>query len=115
MIRNFLDLPLTPETIHDGQGLCPHACVLEGAEFQTPIRFLNYTVLPPQASFGAHQHGDDNEIYIVLEGSGVYTTDGDAQRVKTGDILVNPPFATHAIQNTGDSDMRLLVLEVYNR
>lgn len=114
LIRNFLEVPLKPEAIHGGQGLCPHACVIRAEELDTPLRFVNYTVLPPQASFGDHVHGDDNELYIVLEGEGVYTVNGKASPVKTGDILVNPRFATHAIENTGKTDMRLLVMEVYN-
>ena len=79
------------------------------------MRFLYYTVLPSGASFGEHTHGDDNEVYLVLEGSGLYSMNGEAASVEAGDVLINKPFAFHFLKNTGDSEMRVLVFEVYNR
>ena len=116
-IRNFLTAQLHDDCIHEGQGLCHHATILPADAFQAPIRFLNYTVLPKGATFGAHKHGDDNEIYIILEGEGHYTCNGETVSVKAGDVLVNPPFGTHALANDSGSDveMRVLVLESYNR
>ena len=114
LIRHFLNAPLTAECIHEGEGLCPHCMVISGEEFDTPVRFLNYTVIPPKCSFGQHKHGDDNELYIVLEGTGEYTEDGNTVRVAAGDILMNARFASHGIRNTGDTDMRLIVIEAYN-
>jgi len=115
IIRNFLNAPLKPEPIHDGDGLCPHRSILGENDFETPLRFINYTVIPPNCSFGQHRHGDDNEVYIVLEGKGEYTENGCTESVSQGDIMVNARFASHGIRNTGDTDMRLLVLDVYNK
>ena len=111
--RNFLQLPLEDACIHEGEGLCKHATVFEGSEFATNVRFLNYTVVPVGGSFGVHTHGADNELYIVLEGKGIYEENGEKVAVCTGDIMVNAPFASHRIINDGESDLRLLVLEVY--
>lgn len=113
-IRNFLKLNLVPEQIHEGEGLCPHTQAMPANLFQTPVRFVNYTILPPGASIGAHEHGNDNEMYICLEGSGEYEMNGERAKVEAGDIMLNEPFATHALFNTGANDMRLLVIEVYN-
>ncbi len=117
VIRNFLETPLHDDCIHDGQGLCHHANILPAEVFDAPIRFLNYTILPKGASFGVHKHGDDNELYIILEGSGHYTCNDETVPCKAGDVLVNPAFGAHAIVNDGDGDveMRVLVLEAYNR
>ncbi len=113
LIRNFLEAELIPVDIHEGVGLCPNTTVLPGSDFQTPIRFVNYTHIPPACSFGLHRHGRDNELYILLEGEGVYTQNGVDTPVKAGDIMVNAPYGEHGIRNTGKTDMRLLVLEVY--
>ena len=112
LIHNYLKTPLREESIHGGIGLCRHATVFRGEEIQAPVRFINYTVVPPQASFGAHLHGNDNEFYVVLAGSGIYTQDGEDLPVEAGDIIMNPPFGTHAIRNAGTTDMSLLVFEV---
>lgn len=36
---------------------------------------------------------------------------------KAGDVLLNPPYGTHAIANDSDEDveMRVLVIEAFNR
>ena len=111
-IHNFLKAELKPEHIHGGVGLCPHATVFPGSEIDAPVRFVNYTILPPGAGFGLHEHGDDNELYVVLRGRGVYTQDGEEAAVEAGDIIMNAPRGTHAIRNTGAEEMALLVFEV---
>ena len=114
IIRNFLKAPLEKAVIHEGEGLCDHCAVFEAQVFEAPIRFLNYTIIPPSGSFGQHTHGNDNEIYIILDGQGEYTENGCTVKVTDGDILVNAPFASHGIKNTGPVPMRILVLEAYN-
>ena len=112
LIHNFLTAPKKPEPIHGGDGLCPHATVFSGSEINAPVQFINYTILPPGASFGLHTHGNDNEFYVVLAGEGVYQQEGQEQTVKKGDIMMNAPFAAHGIRNTGSVDLELLVFEV---
>jgi len=114
-IRNFLNVPMVQENIHDGIGLCDHCALWEVDDFDAPIRFLNYTIIPAGCSFGQHQHGDDNEIYIVLEGEGDYTENGETVHVVPGDVMMNARFASHGIVNTTDVPLRLLVIEGYNR
>ncbi len=114
-IRNFLNASLEKACIHEGNGLCEHCAVFLEQDFDTPVRFLNYTIIPPAGSFGQHAHGDDNEIYIILEGTGEYTENGVTTHVSDGDIIINARFASHGIRNTGDTPMRILVIEVYNR
>ena len=88
IIRNFLEAKLSDDCIHEGKGLCHHANILPADVFDAPIRFLNYTILPKGATFGAHKHGNDNELYIILEGSGHYTCNGETVPCKAGDVLL---------------------------
>lgn len=111
LIRNFLKLPTKDEVIHEGEGLCRHVTVFSDEEMNAPLRFINYTVLPPNASFGMHRHGNDNEFYVVLSGAGIYYQDGEESPVQQGDIMMNSPYGTHGIRNTGGEEMALLVFE----
>lgn len=115
LCKNVYDLPLEPAVIHEGKGECLHTTVWKGEEFDTPVRFVNYTVLPPETTFGNHKHENDNEIYIVLSGEGLYVEDGKEFPVKTGSVMVNAPYGTHGLINTGKENLEMLVLEVYNK
>lgn len=110
-IHNFLEKQLQEETIHGGDGKCRHTVVFTNEEMEAPVRFINYTILPPAASFGLHKHGNDNEFYVILSGEGVYVEDGKEAAVKKGDIIMNAPYGDHGIRNTGDVDMEVLVFE----
>ena len=112
IIHNYLKSQLRAERIHEGEGLCPHAMIFSGDEIEAPVQFINYTIIPPGASFGLHEHGSDNEFYIVLNGGGIYTENGKETAVEAGDIIMNAIRGTHGIRNTGSGDMPLLVFEV---
>ncbi len=111
-IHNFLEQELKAEVIHEGEGLCKHSVVFTEEEMHAPVRFINYTVIPPSASFGLHKHGNDNEFYVILSGEGIYQEDGVETKVKKGDIIMNAPFGNHGIRNTSDENMDVLVFEV---
>ena len=53
-------------------------------------------------------------VYVILEGSGEYTMNGETVPVKTGDVLVNKPFAAHGLKNIGAGILRVFVFEVAN-
>lgn len=61
------------------------------------------------AGIGLHQHHKD-EIYYVLSGNGRYVLDGQVHEVKAGDALLTRPGSTHAIEQTGEDDLVLLIM-----
>ena len=110
-IENFLNAQPAESVCHDGEGLVKIANLFNGY-FHSSLQLLHYTVLPPHSSIGMHTHGDDEEIYIILEGSGVMDVDGENVPVKKGDVILNRPFGTHALRNHSDSEeLKLLVVE----
>lgn len=85
------------------------------ADFDTPLKFINYVELEPGASIGVHRHGENEEVYVVLAGHGVMTVNGECQAVKTGDIILNKPGWEHGIENTAQELLKLFVFEVDKR
>ena len=112
MIRNVYAMKSNPvHNCHDGEGTISVVDIFDG--FQTKMQFFHYTVLPPGTSIGSHAHGNDEEFYVVLEGSGEMELDGATHTVTTGDVIMNKPFGTHGLRNTSTTDeMKLLVFEV---
>lgn len=105
-------LPLAPTCAHGGHGLIDFHRVWSHEAFAGPCNFVDYAVLPPGASIGVHTHGDDEEIYLVLEGQGVMHLDGDEFRVGPGSVIKNRRFGRHGLRNDGDSPLRLFVVEI---
>lgn len=113
IIRNFLKSEFEPlENCHDGIGTLKNVTVFNKEDFKTNISFINYTVLPPETSAGIHQHKDDEEVYIILEGSGIMTVDGESRSVTKGDVIINRPFGSHGLLNNSKEEMKILVFEV---
>jgi quercetin dioxygenase-like cupin family protein len=112
LVRNFYEAALTTGPSHKGEGEVRSVRLYDQADFDTPLRFLYYTEIPPGASIGYHKHRDDEEMYIVLEGSGLMTVDEETRQVKAGDAILNKPFGSHSLKNDTSRDLKLLVFEV---
>ncbi|MDD5218155.1 MAG: cupin domain-containing protein [Candidatus Omnitrophica bacterium] len=61
--------------------------------------------LPPGAGIGLHEHSGEDEIFIIQSGQGVVTDDGKETEVVAGDVIVTGQGASHAIRNTGGTDL----------
>jgi len=66
-------------------------------------------VLHKGAGIGLHQHRKD-EIYYVLSGNGRYVLDGRQHQVGPGDAMLTRPGSSHAIQQSGEEDLVLLIM-----
>ena len=107
---NFLESPFIDlVNCHDGIGTVKHNDAFPKESYASNLMFLHHTVLPPGTTIGNHAHENDEEIYIVLEGKGLYTQDDETFPVKEGDILRNRPYGTHGLVNTEAVDLKLLV------
>jgi mannose-6-phosphate isomerase-like protein (cupin superfamily) len=112
IIRNYLTAEHKLETSHDGKGQVNSVKLFDHTDFSTPLRFLYHIEMDPGTSIGYHQHGENEELYVVLEGSGTMTVNGEAREVEEGDIIVNKPGWSHGLQNTSETTIELLVFEV---
>ena len=96
---------------HGGEREISFARVLERAN--GPLRFIDLSVLAPGADIGVHTHADDNEeLYVVVEGRGLMSLDGDRFEVQPGDVILNRAGGSHGLKNIGDSELRIVVVEV---
>ncbi len=67
---------------------------------------LGVMELPPGEALREHQHRQE-EIYLVLEGSGVLRVGAEEFAVEAGTAVFVPGDALHSCQNTGVSDLRV--------
>jgi mannose-6-phosphate isomerase-like protein (cupin superfamily) len=78
----------------------------------TGINFIDLTIVPVASSIGIHTHQNDNaEIYVIISGQGEMKLDHSEFPVGPGDVVVNRPGGTHGLRNSGDTELRLVVIE----
>ncbi len=66
--------------------------------------------LDPGSSIGYHIHENDEEMYQVLSGNGLYSDNGRDVEIKRGDVMVCPRGEGHSITNTGDAPLIFLAV-----
>lgn len=110
--RNIFTSAATEQPAHGGVGTVRVSRPLVADDFVGTWHFVDYAVLPPGSSIGRHRHGADEELYLILEGEGLMTVDGEEHRVGKGDLILNRPGGEHGLVNDGDGDLAIFVVEV---
>jgi mannose-6-phosphate isomerase-like protein (cupin superfamily) len=110
---NINTVPVEPTCAHGGEGLIRFCRLVESSEVKGAVNFIDLAELPPGVSIGRHSHEkNEEEYYLILEGTGWMHQNGTEFEVSTGDLIRNPPGGTHSLVNTGDQKLRIFVFEV---
>lgn len=113
LIKNFLNAPKQfQEGSHGGSGPVDLQEIWSRADFTSNVDFLDRVVIPPNSTIGLHKHGNNEEMYIVLDGQATMTIDGKPMPVGKGDMILNPAFGEHGLVNDSDANVDLLVLQI---
>lgn len=93
-----------------GGGYCLHA--LSPAERIPQSRFQQASriELDPGTVIGEHIHSNNEEIYWVLYGSGVFQDDGIEMPANPGDMLLTLKGHRHGLRNTGSEPLVFLAV-----
>jgi mannose-6-phosphate isomerase-like protein (cupin superfamily) len=75
-----------------------------------PVRnqSLAEATLEPGQATERHYHGEAEEIYYVVEGTGELELDGERRQVTVGDAVLIPPGARHQIRADASGRLRFL-------
>ena len=104
--------PMEVESCHGGRGLIRMSRVLDGAKLESYCDFVDYAVIDPGGSIGIHRHEENEEIYLILEGTGRMTVNGEAFPVKTGDVVLNRRHWSHGLENDSAEKLSIYVFQV---
>ncbi len=67
-------------------------------------------ILPPGKTVAPHHHEVLEEIYYIISGSGRMTVGEESREVCAGDAIYIPVNHVHTLTNTGESDMKILLV-----
>ena len=86
--------------------------VFVGKELQNTGTEVSFTVTP--AGMGGdflHTHKTNEEIYVVLSGTGKFQVDGHIFPISEGSVIRVSPAGKRAYRNTGDSDLTMICIQ----
>lgn len=105
--------PVDVENVHEGTGKLTCLDMLKGHMNEGHgFRFVHDNILEPGATVGEHLHQGDEEIYFILDGSGIMIEDGEEFEIHAGDLSLVQSGHSHGLINSLDSSMRFLVIGV---
>ena len=93
-----------PFTTKDGSTI---RSILDLATAPVRNQSLAEATLPPGGATERHYHAESEELYFVLEGTGVVEVGGETAEVGPGDGILIPPGAWHEIR-AGSAPLRFL-------
>lgn len=79
-------------------------------EINAPCRLCAQLVIPPGAGIGPHEHINEDEIFIILQGRGIVDEAGEEVVVETGDSILTGRGASHSIRNIGEIDLLVIAI-----
>jgi quercetin dioxygenase-like cupin family protein len=84
--------------------------LLEGEQSDGSVAMFEFDVPAGSKVAAGHSHDGFEETIYGLEGTLVWTVEGQAHEVGAGEVLFIPRGAAHQFANTGDLDARALAI-----
>jgi mannose-6-phosphate isomerase-like protein (cupin superfamily) len=114
VLKKLASLPRTTSVMPSNQGTFDQRAFERGMDgVEGPWECVDYMTIPPECQFGEHSHEDSEELYVILEGSGIALPDGNEERVGPGDFLMLRNYGRHGLRNDGAVDIELLCVCIY--
>ena len=98
------------EKMRGGEGAVTIRHYFDKDEFSANARLCARLTLPPGASIGVHQHDGEDEVYIVLKGSGLLDDGKTRTWVGEGDAILTGKGASHAVKNDGTEPLEMIAV-----
>ncbi|WP_163323123.1 cupin domain-containing protein [Draconibacterium mangrovi] len=73
---------------------------------------ISFTTIPPKSELGYfHIHYKDEEVYIILKGSGYYQVDDDCFPIEEGSVIRVAPAGVRSLCNTSYEEMIYICIQ----
>ena len=77
--------------------------------FQTPRFFCDIYCFEPGQEQKGHIHGEQDKVYLVLEGQGTFQVGSEKQVLGSGQGTMAPAGEEHGVRNHTDQRLKVLV------
>ncbi|MEI6807791.1 MAG: cupin domain-containing protein [bacterium] len=111
MIRNSSNMRVEKrEKMRGGEGTVTIVHFFEREEFGSETRLCSKLILPPGTSIGEHRHEGEDEVYLVLKGTGLIHDGPSESRVSAGDAILTGKGQSHSVCNDGTETLEMVAL-----
>jgi mannose-6-phosphate isomerase-like protein (cupin superfamily) len=111
LVKNIHKLPFVSKRSEGGAGEILVGDVYTAKELSPAWDFVQSVKLPAGSAIGVHTHGGDEELYYIVDGEGVMTSDGEEYVVGPGTASLCKSGSSHGLVNTSADEMTLLVAQ----
>lgn len=105
------------DNVFDGKGSVWFEYLVGDSELNGMCRLYAKVTIPKGSSLGYHVHMGDREVYYIMSGTGKYVSGKDGKLAESivgaGDVTFTPEGEGHGIENTGEEDLVLMALVIY--
>ena len=113
MVRKFSDMKVeTREKMRGGEGAVDIRHYFSPEEFGARTRLCAKLTLPPGASIGEHCHENEDEVYLILSGSGIVREQDGERAVSAGDAVLTGRGGSHAVFNNGAVPLEIAAIVI---
>lgn len=82
--------------------------------FQTPRFFCDIYCFEPGQEQKGHSHGEQDKVYLVLEGQGTFQVGSEKQMLRAGQGTLAPAGEEHGVKNHTGQRLKVLVFVAPN-
>lgn len=111
MIRKPAEMKVEiKEQVRGGKGSVTFQYLFQKEEIKAKTRLCARLTLPPGAGIGTHRHDGEDELFVVIKGSGILDDGKSRTRVSAGDAILTGSGESHALENDGADTLEVLAL-----
>lgn len=100
------------ENPREGKGIIEGYRYLDGHELSNNLKGFYINELMPHSEVGFHKHIADEEIYLILDGTGIVDDNGLEERVEAGDLVYTKKGQGHSLKNIGETPLKFVAFIV---
>ncbi len=98
------------ENMRGGQGTIAITNIFNKHDFKANCRLCAKITIQPGDSIGFHEHVNEEELYLIIQGKALVNDNGHEKELHAGDAILTGNGTGHAIQNIGLQPLELIAI-----